>query len=238
MKQSLVQSLVPIRVSGIEIAVHEAMHAATLIYKTIDENLRSYKLLNKIFDWILWEVTIVEDDAEESVGCFRHRSWDGYTDESDISCCLSGFLGSYIMTGYRKEKENDIKAYIRKSSYLLKFVIDYNFRDRGEIRHFYKIWSSEKDYLRAYELSDKNSDKLLKLMRDIVELIDISDAFMDMVVEITNDLVEQHTLDKAYLLSIANKYKERIILESFMRQNITCLSIDKIGRVNYNYLRV
>lgn len=236
MEQSLVQSLVPIKVSGIEIAVHEAMHVATLIYKTIDENLRSYKLLNEIFDWILWEVTIVENDAEESVGCFRHRSWDGYTDESDISCCLSGFLGSYIMTGYKGE--SDLKAYMRKSNDLLKFVIDHNFRDRDEIHHFYKIWSSEKDYLRAYELSDKNFDKLLKLMRDIVELIDNSDAFMDMVVEITNDLVEQHTLDRAYLLSIANKYKECIILESFMRQNITCLSIDKIGRVNYNYLRV
>ena len=232
------QSLVPVKISGIGTAVHEAMHVATFIYKVIDENLRNYKLLNEIFDWILWEVTIVENDAEDSAGCFRHRSWKGYTDESTISCCLSGFLGSYIMTGYKEEKEGDLKDYMRRSNDLLKFVINNNFKNREYIHDSYKSWSSESDYLKAYELSDKNLNKMLKLMREITELIDSSNAFMDMVVEITNDLVKQHTLDRAYLLSIADKYKERIILESFMRQNITCLSIDNSGRVKYIYFRV
>lgn len=230
------QSLVPVKVSDIKTAVHEAMHAATLIYKTIDNNIVNYKLLNEIFDWILWEVTIVEDD--DCAGCFRHRSWHGYTDESNISCCLSGFIGSYIMTGYKKEEEDDLKKYIRKSNDLMKFVINNNFKNREDIRHSYKMWGSESDFTKAYEWSDKNLEKMMKLIKEITELIDHSSVFVDMVVEIAKDLDEQHTLDRAYLLSIADKYKERIILESFMKQNIVCLSIDNSGRVNYNYFRV
>lgn len=230
------QSLVPVKVSGIETAVHEAMHVATYIYKTIDDNLSSYKLLNEIFDWVLWDVTIVANDVEDSAGCFRHRSWRGYTDESTISCCLSGFLGSYIMTGYKEE--NDLKTYMRKSNNLLKFVLNNNFKNKDDARHHYKMWSSESDYLKAYELSDKSFDKILKLIKEITELIDFSDAFMDMVVEITNDLVKQHTLDRAYLLDIANKYRERIILETFKNRNVVCLSLDKSGRTQYSYLKV
>lgn len=232
------QSLVPVKVSDVETAVHEAMHAATFIYKTIDDNLHNYKLLNEIFDWILWEVTIVENDIEESAGCFRYRSWKGYTDESNISSCLSGFLGSYIMTGYEKETESDLKAYMRKSNNLLKFVLDNDFKNKNDIRHYYKTWGSEGDYLKAYELSNKNFDKIMKLIKEITELIDSSDTFMSMVVEITNDLVERHTLDRAYLLSIADKYRERIILETFKNRNVLCLSLDKSGRAQYSYFKI
>jgi len=231
----MTQAIVPFKVSDLDTAVHEAMHAATLIYKTID-NTSDYKRLNAIFDWILYEATIVQ--SENSAGCFRHRSWIGFTEDSNISCSLSGFIGSYNIFGYtNKEQKVDIKTYIRQANHLMKFVISKEFNNKHAVRRVYKLWSSDGDFDAAYNYCERDFNKLMKCMEEIVDLIDHSDVYLEMVQEIAQGLLEKYTLDRAWLTALARKYQERIILESQMRNNIVCVSLGD-PYPSYSYFRV
>jgi len=206
------------KVSGIDTAAHEAMHVATLIYyiiKYYDEN--RLELLNDIFNWSLRVATIIENEAENSKGCFYHRAWGRYTEKADVYCSFSGFIGGYIFFGVDNESNTEWKRRLDTLNWLLysKYV------NKEELEERYRLWGASSD-LELTKVTDY--EEQLKYVREITKLLKRSTLFQDMFLDCLKRLQDKHTLYTEELVELANRYRDKIIAEAYTSK-VYCISI-------------
>lgn len=244
-------ALVPQKVSAIDTAAHEAMHAAMFIYKTIEclESRGRLDLLDDVLDWTLTELTIIENEAEGSAGCFYHRNYSDYTKDAHIYSCVSGFIGGYMFLG--ADRKNNADKRIREKTgheeseshacYLehelrvdmIGWLLKGDFKKFEGIKHEYKTFGSEGDLEATLKHIEK--DQCRDCIARAYEIVKTSNSFKQLFIDILEEVTAKHQLFKDDLVAIANKHKDDIILASYIGHKITCVSLNSNGRAVYTH---
>lgn len=218
----MLQTVVLQRNPRIRTVAHESMHVATFIYYLIKKHYNNPYLLSQLFNWTLYEASVVKDDT--SYGYFKRRNWGSYTDEAASYCCLAGFIGGYIFTDFESPNTNnssyEFKKHIIQNYDLINWLVNDEWSNSDDLKFHYKLYGANAD------LENSNVccySLCIKIINEIVDLLKHK-CFVDLLTDCMELLIRKQTLCSVDLVNLAYKYKETILLDVINHSKI-CVSL-------------